>query len=261
MSRPPCRTAGSIDVEPQPPMPPVGGWRLMQAAEILCPREARLYREGGAALEAAMEDELLRLGTRATRMPELRRHLWLTLKLLTALSCRPGLQLTGRPYQSDPLVPRHSVQPDVLRAACRQDDGAPTDIGYWARFDFQHDHARIGFDYPRDHIDRTKASDLVDVRIESTASGASAMPIHSDVTSVGKGALTRPEFTEASCRAWFKLRVGTWPKDAPPPTTEECLAAARLHFAGTVSRDKFRAIRRATVPASWKKPGPRRPRS
>jgi hypothetical protein len=233
----------------------------MEAADILCPREARLYREGGPALEAAMDHDLRRLGARPIKAPEFRRDLWLTLQLLAALCRLPGLQLTGRPYQSDPLAPRHLVQPDVLRAACRQYEGAPTDIGYWMRFDFQHDHARIGFDYPSNHIDRTKASDLVDVRIESTGSGASAMSIHPDETTDGKDTLTKPEFTEASCRAWFKLREGTWPKDTPPPTTEECLAAARAYFAGTIPRDKFRAIRRKAVSASWRKPGPRGPRN
>jgi hypothetical protein len=250
-------------MQPQPPVPPEGGWRLMEAADILCPHEARLYREGGPALEAAMAHDLRRLGARPMKAPQFRRDLWLTLRLLGELCRFSALQLAGRPYLKGPLAPRTAVPPGVLRAACRQDPGTPTDSGHWARFDFQHDHARIGFDYPTNHGEWAKADDLVEVRIEraSAASGASPKPTHSDEITAGKDTVTKPEFTEASCRAWFKLREGTWPKDAPPPTTADCLAAARAHFAGTIPRDKFRAIRRRAVSASWQKPGPRGPRN
>ena len=40
--------------ERKPPAPPPGGWTLMEAAEALCPDAAALYRQGGAALQAAM---------------------------------------------------------------------------------------------------------------------------------------------------------------------------------------------------------------
>ena len=42
----------------KPPVPPPGGWSLMEAADILCPDAAALYRQGGEALEAAIGPEL-----------------------------------------------------------------------------------------------------------------------------------------------------------------------------------------------------------
>ena len=89
----------------KPPAPPPGGWRPMEAAEILCPDAAALYRQGGEALEAAISQDLHRLSAQANRSPEMRPDAWLTLQLLDALRRRPDLQLTGRnPY--DPLAPR-----------------------------------------------------------------------------------------------------------------------------------------------------------
>ncbi len=63
----------------KPPAPPPGGWRPMEAAEILCPAAAALYRQGGEALEAAMGNELHRLSAKANRSPEIRPEAWLTL--------------------------------------------------------------------------------------------------------------------------------------------------------------------------------------
>ena len=57
----------------KPPMPPPGGWRPMEAAEILCPEAVALYRQGGEALEAAISQDQHRLSPRANRSPEIRR--------------------------------------------------------------------------------------------------------------------------------------------------------------------------------------------
>ena len=56
----------------KPPMPPPGGWRPMEAAEILCPEAVALHRQGGEAPEAAISRDLHRLSARANRRPEMR---------------------------------------------------------------------------------------------------------------------------------------------------------------------------------------------
>ena len=56
---------------------------------------------------------------------------------------------------------------------------------------------------------------------------------------------------------WFVLRVSTWPKDAPLPSEPECHAAARSYFDRVPGRDKFRVIRTAKTPESWRKRGPK----
>ena len=94
----------------KPPAPPPGGWRPMEAADILCPDAAALYRQGGEALEAAISRDLHRLSARANRSPEIRRDAWLTLQLLDALRRRPDLQLTYRsPF--DAVAPRADRPP------------------------------------------------------------------------------------------------------------------------------------------------------
>lgn len=72
----------------------------------------------------------------------------------------------------------------------------------------------------------------------------------------------KPPFTRAACEIWFKLFVGTWKSTgAPPPSEDACLAAAKDYFAGRrVPRDRFREIRRVSVPQTWLKTGPRGPR-
>jgi hypothetical protein len=42
----------------QEPVPPVGGWTLLEAAGALCPTAAALYRQGGEALRAAINRDL-----------------------------------------------------------------------------------------------------------------------------------------------------------------------------------------------------------
>ena len=59
MSRP-TRRAKDLVQEPSPPVPPSDGWTLMEAAYALCPREAELYRQDGAAIEAAVLHDMRR---------------------------------------------------------------------------------------------------------------------------------------------------------------------------------------------------------
>lgn len=70
----------------------------------------------------------------------------------------------------------------------------------------------------------------------------------------------RPVYSDEALNGWFLLRVRGWPKDAPPPNADACLAAARQHFEGAIPRDPFRRIRRMKTPESWRKTGPRGPR-
>src|SRR5690242_3885859 len=52
MSRPSKRNKNSTEHQL---CPPKAGWDLMAAADALCPQEAALYRQGGSALEAAVD--------------------------------------------------------------------------------------------------------------------------------------------------------------------------------------------------------------
>jgi hypothetical protein len=70
----------------------------------------------------------------------------------------------------------------------------------------------------------------------------------------------RPSYSPDSLGAWFLLRVGTWPKEEPPPTEPQDLEAARVFFDGKIPRDEFRGIRREKTPETWRKSGPRGPR-
>jgi hypothetical protein len=98
---------------------------------------------------------------------------------------------------------------------------------------------------------------LADALIEARSASPARPAASADSTDTAG----KPEYTVEGCREWLNARVENWPKDVPPPSGEECLAAAREHFAGDIPRDEFRAIRREVVPAEWQKPGPRGPRN
>jgi hypothetical protein len=100
-----------------------------------------------------------------------------------------------------------------------------------------------------------------------TPSGAGTAPQRGEIEVAERGPTTRtPEpklmATRNVLAAWYRLRLETWPKDAPPPTEAADLAAAREHFAAQprVSREAIRAIRREKAPPNWRKTGPRAPR-
>lgn len=75
------------------------------------------------------------------------------------------------------------------------------------------------------------------------------------------GIAVKPTAERHAVAAWYVFRVRTWPKDAPPPTEADDLAAARAAFAPQprVSRDTIREIRREKAPPNWRKTGPRSP--
>ncbi len=236
----------------KPPAPPPDGWRPREAAEILCPDAAALYRQGGEALEAAINQDLHRMSARANRYPEIRPDAWLTLQLLDALRGRPDLRLTGRnPY--DPLAPRTTVTPDVLRDACQRDNRDQATRRRWVQIDFRDGHVSSGHDLPSTHINDRLPSHLADVRIEAS----SASPAQPDASAGGADAAGKPKYTHERCKEWLGWRVEDWPKDRPPPTAKECLAAARAHFSGDMPRDPFYELRATVVPEGWQKQGRR----
>ena len=152
------------------PVPPPGGWTLMEAAEILCPEAVALYRQGGEALEAAVSQDQHRLSARAKRSPEIRPGIWLTLQLLDALGRRPDLQLTGRNALASG-ADRAQVPADVLRNACERDNRDDTIYRRWVHIDFRDDRASSGRDFPPTHFDPAPHSHWADVRVEASSGG------------------------------------------------------------------------------------------
>ena len=239
----------------------------MEAAYALCPREAELYRQGGAALEAAVlhdMDDRIKLSWPSRYYCEK----WLSDRLLRALCNRPDLQLTGRDMAQGIHAPRFRLPRDLLLlAALKESDYDHGDYRVSLQIRFGSETARVtcefqGYYNPEEderYPDSPAPIDLIAVRIEGATSAGETVALPSTLgpPAPGTGQETKPEFNSTQCRAWFKLRIDGWPKDNPPPSSAECLAAARSHFAGHIPRDAFRAIRRKVVPPEWQKPGPR----
>jgi len=243
----------------QVPVPPPDGWTLMEAAEALCPDEAELFKQGGAALEAVLRAEM---GQWAKFNLPLFPDGWLSRRLVAALCKRPDLQLTLRDLTQGIHAPRSSLQHDLLLAAAKADNGHSGER-LRLQFYFHRNAARVVYDLAKRPRNLPDIVELTEVRIEAS-SGAGAMiarPMTPESPAIGEGNATKLEFSQARCRAWFRLRIDGWPKDKPPPSGAECLAAARAHFAGSIPRDALRAIRREAVPLEWQKPGPRGPRN
>jgi hypothetical protein len=91
----------------------------MEAAEALSPREALLYKEGGAALETAVRAYLGEWAEFATPPST---DSWLSNRLLAALCERPDLQLTGRDLKMGIHAPRCRLQHDLLLIARKKHD-------------------------------------------------------------------------------------------------------------------------------------------
>jgi hypothetical protein len=245
------RRAPGSPAPTSPPTPPVGGWTLMEAATVLCPRQAALYREGGAELDAAITSNRHRLSRQANREPSLRPHAWLSICLLDQLSQRPDLQLTAR-SNYDPAAPRLPIEADIVQEASRGDNRNATVIHRWVHFNFDLDHATIGRDLPRNFWDDTTPAARADVRVEPADT---LTPDH--LASSGSSQASKPDYSPKICAAWLRLRVVSWPKDRPPSTEAECHAAAEAYFGIRIPRDPFREIRREAVPDAWYKSGPR----
>lgn len=234
----------------QEPQPPPGGWRLMEAAEVLCARAAALYKQGGPELEAAVSAEQHRLRARSSRDPKLRLDAWLTLKLLDVIGLRRELQVTGR-HLLNSGAPCERMPPDIIQDACERDNCDGTVFKRWVHFDFYHNLISTGHDLPDKHWNQAEPTNWNDARIK-------AEPVAlAPASAAGPDTGVKMTFTEALCRAWFLLRIAGWPEDRPPPNRDDCYAAARAYFAGPIDRTEFRKIRNAMVPASWKARGRR----
>ncbi len=237
-------------------MPPPGGWRPMEAADILCPDAAALYRQGGEALEAAISRDLHRLSARANRSPEIRRDAWLTLQLLDALRRRPDLQLTYRsPF--DAVAPRAALTADVLQDACERDNRDDAIRRSWVHIDFRDGLASIGHDLPPKHHDDKLPSRLADVRVEAS----SASPAQPGLPADEADGTVRPEYTEDRGLQWL-----AWVRDSfaaegkPMPPTLPCLAAATRVFSGHIPRDPFYKLHKGVAGEDHRQ-GPQGPRN
>jgi hypothetical protein len=228
----------------------------MEAAAILCPDAAALYRQGDEALEEAISQDQHRLSARAKRSPEIRPDVWLTLQLLDALRGRPDLQLTGRnPFA--PLERRTAVTADVLRDACERDNGDHAIHRRWVLIDFRHGRASSGHDVPPTHINPAQDSHLADVRVEAS----SASPAQPGLPAGETDGTVRPEYTEDRGRQWL-----TWVRDSfaaegsPMPPTKPCLAAAAGVFSGHIPRDPFYKLHKEVAGEDHRQ-GPQGPRN
>ena len=236
----------------QQPMPPPGGWRPMEAADILCPAAAALYRQGGEALEAAIGNELHRLSAKAKRSPEIRPDAWLTLQVLDELYRRPDLQLTGRNPLAT-LEPRIPVPPDVLRDACERNNGDHATFRRWVHINFRDAQVSSGHDVSRTDLSPAQPSGFAEVRIEAS----SAPPAQPDASAGGADEAGKLKYTPERCRVLLRWRVEDHPEGEPPPTAPECLAVVRAHFSGDIPRDPFYELRKTVVPEGWQKQGRR----
>jgi hypothetical protein len=236
----------------------------MQAFEALCPREMALYRRGGPELRAQV---LSVLPPWDAVLSDPDPGPWILEHLLAALCERPDLQLTGHDLSKGVGADRYRLPHYLLLAAVRADK-KDFSIAYrpWLYLDLHRETARIGCELIRHHDPDEPGQvpetiELIAVRVEATRveGTAVALPSEPRLSAAGAGTATKREFNEGLLRAWFMLRVHTWPKDQAPPTREQCLAEARAYFGCNIPRDTLRRIRRAIVPPPWNKPGPHSP--
>jgi|GEM_PF-7116013 len=154
---------------------------------------------------------------------------------------------------------RQALEADALRAMGFRADGLPVPIppAYWrapVRW-CETDGATVMVD----PFERAAKGDLVPV------DGAFVEPAL-DRGDVARwcGALPPapppPIYSVDALRAWYRLRVATWPPGDIPPTERDDIDAAREYFRHDVSREVVRRCRETLAPASWRRPGPRRRR-
>ncbi len=243
MSRPTRRAKDSVQ-EPSPPVPPSDGWTLMEAVGALCPHEAELYRQGGAPLKAAMLGDGDPNNPWAEFLPyPSRGDEWLSECLLFALCERPDLQLTGHNLAKGADAERFRLPYYFLLAAVKGDE---KDFSMKFRpliyLSLRRGTARIwcelvGNDGPEIPVTQPESVELIAVWIEAT-NNVSAKVAPPEMVA---GATGKQKYSPDRCRSWLKSRVEDWPKGKPPPSSADCLAAARAHFAGHIPRDAFRA--------------------
>lgn len=232
------------------PLPPEGGWTLHEAALALCPSEASLFTAGGKPLDVAVRAWMGEWGELIDPPIEL----WLGNLLLAALCLRPDLVLTGRDLTQGMHAQRFRLPHDVLVASQSQQGSRENKARVYLTLRLNEHRAEIAHSFPVMRPNLPDDVDLIEVRVEVREPPASA----SDAEMPPRPQpIVKHVYSDSACRAWLRLRVATWPSDLSPPTAEQCLAAARVHFTGPIPRDAFRKLRRDLVPAAWRSPGPR----
>ena len=196
------------------------------------------------------------MGRRAYRQPELQPDAWLTHHLLPVLCRRPDVHLVGRHHLHDLLAPRIALEPDVIRSACRQDNGDFTSHGAWVHLHFRIDHVSIVYDFPPTYLNVGTPAELVNARVE--VRGDRARPTSPAPNTFEKPAQTA-DWVER-LRAWYRPRFDAWPRDEFAPTYKEDLEAATQYFGSTPPRAPLRTIRREFWTEEELKSGPHRRR-
>ncbi|MFN6953783.1 MAG: hypothetical protein ACK4PG_03195 [Acetobacteraceae bacterium] len=249
---------------PKPTLPPPGGWTLLQAAEALFPDLVE-YCRGQENQREAFRRLSVTLGRAVLRE-------------------RDDLTIAGHD-----LARGIDAPPVVVPRALYDDDTAPEGAS-WA-LDIWNSTFELRMPPP------TPATVLRGVRIlrlndalrggertgtahgpslgksgapaEAPAGGepkaeAAAEKLGTDATppaALQTEVQPVPVHSISALRAWYLLRVGTWPASHPPPSEADDIAAAGAHFRRHIPRDSFRAIRRELAPEAWKRPGPRSKRA
>lgn len=210
----------------------------MQAAEALCPHEARLYAAGGAARDAAVRESM---GGWADLLdPDAEG--WLAQCLHRVLCARPDLVLTGRDLTQGIQAERVRIPGEILRAAITP-GGVPR-VGLDLRLSTG--RVDVVYSFSEERPDLPTDVELLDGRVE----------LAEPIVDVAAAPARRGQhaYSEEACRGWFDLRVATW--QGPPPSEKACMADAQAYFSTPISRAKFREIRREQAP-DWCTPGPR----
>ena len=250
------------------PMPPLGGWTLLEAADVLCRRLSQIYRSKCPQTE--IDVRARRPGPRrfVSYVEEL-----LSEKLIQALCERRDLQLIGYP-QSDGLSARAITVPRVhLSAASWASSNLLERPRVEILFSFVREEVHLIFHDPSARSEpRTEV--LIGARIETASTydlSPPTQPQHvgsvteqcqkaAPVESPANGKPVTSEFTLPNLRGWFRLRVAKHPRNLPIPRERECVAAAQKEFGPKASRELVRLVRRDIAP-HWLKKGPRWPRN
>lgn len=202
------------------PEPPAEGWTLAQAAEALCPEEWRKAQGAGRRLDGRVAYTPSESGLETLRKAFIQRME------------RGDYVADGLSFDGVETIP-----------ADRWREARPS-------FALPGEQRRLRADI----VSGPRSWDGVRIRRPAAAPMPKQKPDAKPTTA------RRLEYSDKGLRGWFRLRVDRWPKDAPPPSEKECLAAAREHFEGRIGRDPFRVIRREMVPENWQKSGPRKAR-
>jgi hypothetical protein len=197
-------------------IPPISGWKLIEAATALCPSAVEIYRNGGEALQTAIERSPSRLSPSAIRDPGLRPGAWLTLQLLAALDDRADLQLSG---QKTVWAPSEKIPRLILESTLKASTETVQD-GYWCMIlDFQRDVATTRC-YLRD------------------GSWAPVLPHGLEYVRVNLA--SKPAFTEEAFAALYRDWLGKR-GEMPIPNENECIEKAVANFSGKIRSSRVAA--------------------